>query len=97
MSLENEILDLLLETIVEFDQEVKIEVKKGREAALFGNTGGISSMSLVSLIVEVEQAIEQRFGKSVTLADEKAFSQARSPFRTIGSLADYILKLLAEE
>jgi acyl carrier protein len=44
----------------------------------------------------IEQNIEDEFDVSITIADEKAMSQKRSPFRTIGTLADYIDMLLRE-
>lgn len=56
---------------------------------LFGKEGILDSMGLVSLIIAVEQAIEDRHGVSVALADEKALSQTSSPYRTIGTLAEY--------
>jgi acyl carrier protein len=62
---------------------------------LFGESGFLDSMSLVSLVVAVEQAIEDQFGKTVSLADEKALSRRHSPYRTIGSLAEYAAGELA--
>ncbi len=61
----------------------------GPETPLFGERGHLDSLGLVSLVVAVEEAIEDRLGVSISLADERAMSQARSPFRTIGSLAEY--------
>ena len=52
-------------------------------------------MALVNLILDVEDAVRTRFGVSLTLADERAMSQTRSPFRTVGTLAEYINLLLA--
>jgi len=57
---------------------------------LFGGDGFLDSMSLVTLIVVIEKAIEEKFGRSVSLADPGAMSQEHSPYRTIGSLAAYI-------
>lgn len=74
-----------------------IDVAKGREASLFGPDGPLDSMALVQFIVEVESALEDTSGKEVVLADERAMSQRRSPFQTIGSLAQYIDQLLADQ
>lgn len=62
--------------------------------ALFGTNGLLDSMGLVTLIVEVEQALADRFGITITLADDRAMSQRNSPFRSVGALADYILQNL---
>lgn len=67
------------------------------KTALLGAEGILDSMGLVSLIVAVEQDVEDEFGKEITIADAKAMSQKNSPFRTIGSLVDYIKNLLNEE
>ncbi len=64
------------------------------ETPLYGKQGILDSIGLVSMIADVEQEVEDAFDRSITLADEKAMSQARSPFRTIGSLADYVCQIL---
>lgn len=64
---------------------------------LLGAEGILDSMGLVSLIVAVEQDVEDKFGKEITIADAKAMSQKNSPFKTVGSLANYIENLLNEE
>jgi acyl carrier protein len=63
---------------------------------LFGPGALLDSMGLVTLVVDVEQQVLQEYGLSVTLADDRAMSQRNSPFRTIGTLRDYI-GLLARE
>ena len=63
---------------------------KSIDTVLFGNKGKLDSLGLVNLIVDIEQKIEEAFEIPITLADERALSQKRSPFRTIGTLADYI-------
>jgi len=64
---------------------------------LFGPKGVLDSMGLVSLIAELEQKIEDELSISILLADERAMSQRNSPFRTVSSLAEYILELIKEE
>jgi acyl carrier protein len=58
--------------------------------------GPLDSVNVVSLIVELEEEIADCCGVSITVADDLAMSQQRSPFRTIGSLADYIQGLMTE-
>ena len=77
-------------------QESPVAVDLTPETRLFGREGLFDSIGLVSLIVMVEQAIEEEFEAFVTLADERAMSQKRSPFLTIGSLADYADGLIRE-
>ena len=67
------------------------------DTTIYGNDSRLDSLGLVNLLVTIEQNIEDEFDASLTLADERAMSQKHSPFRTIGSLADYIVMLLKEE
>ncbi len=67
------------------------------ETRLIGQDAVLDSMGLVSLIVDVEQTIDQEYGLTLILADERAMSQKRSPFRSVRSLTDYILQLIEEQ
>lgn len=51
-----------------------------KETSLFGSGGLFDSHGLVMLVVAIEQAVEAEYGVHITLADEKAMSQTRSPF-----------------
>jgi hypothetical protein len=51
----------------------------------------------VSLVIAVEQTLEERYAVGVALADEKALSQRSSPYRTIGTLAAYAAQELAAQ
>ncbi len=64
------------------------------ETVIFDGSAGVDSLSLVSLIVSLEAACEAEFGVEVSLADERAMSRHRSPFRTVGSLIELILERL---
>ncbi len=72
------------------------QLEKSLDTVLFGQDGKLDSIGLVSFIVAAEQKIAQETGRSITLADERAMSQKNSPFRTVGTLADYCSMLLAE-
>lgn len=63
---------------------------------LFGSRGLLDSIGLVSVVLDLEHQLNDRYGTLLTLADERAVSQQRSPFRTVGSLADYVLELLGD-
>lgn len=69
----------------------------GEETRLIGKDAALDSLGLVTLIVDLEARIEERYDVALTLADERAMSQQRSPFRSVGALADHICALLAEE
>jgi acyl carrier protein len=93
-----EVLPLIFAAIDEHNEVADSEMRldKSAETVLFGRSGRLDSLALVSLIVAIEQRVEEHFGKPVSIASEKALSQERSPFRTIGSLATYITELLRD-
>ena len=66
------------------------------ETTIVGPSAILDSLGVVSLIVEIEQRLEQERGLAVTLASDRAMSQRSSPFRSIGVLADYLLEVINE-
>jgi acyl carrier protein len=96
--MENDLVSLIVETLEELQEQedTTILVALDAETSLFGRKGMLDSLGLVTLIVALEQKIEDKFGTPVALADEKALSQLKSPFRTVGSLAEYAVGLLQE-
>lgn len=90
-------IDLIYEAIDELNETLDTPIEKSDCTQLFGSDSRLDSMGLVSLIVTVERLIDEKYGKTVTLASEKAFSRSSSPFRTVQTLSEYISELLAEE
>lgn len=66
------------------------------ETVLFGAEGLLDTIGLVNLIVDVEEAILEEYGKTIVLADEQAMSQKTSPFKTVAAFSEYVLKRLNE-
>ncbi len=86
----DEIVSLVIETARELgEDEIGISADLTEDTVLFGKEGVLDSMGLVTLIIAVEQAIEDKYDKAAGLADEKAMSQARSPYRSVATLAQY--------
>ncbi|HSD74326.1 MAG TPA: hypothetical protein VLB75_06120 [Steroidobacteraceae bacterium] len=77
------------------EQGIDIDTTLDANTRLFGEGGLLDSMALVSLVIAVEQALEEKYDVAVALADEKALSQRSSPYRTIGTLAAYAEQELA--
>ena len=70
------------------------QIEVSREAALFAPGSPLDSLGLVSLLIDIEEALGER-GVEVTLSDARAMSPARSPFRSVPALVDYIHQLIA--
>jgi acyl carrier protein len=64
-------------------------------APVFGPGSPLDSMGLVSLIIDIEELLFEK-GYQVTLSDERAVSQKRSPFRDVPAMVTYINTLMAE-
>ena len=92
----DQVVDIIIASAEELNGSLEepIELGLGADAPLYGDEGALDSLALVTLITTVEQELEDEFGSAVSLIDERAISQARSPFRTVGSLADFATDLL---
>lgn len=66
------------------------------ETELFGGANGVDSLSVVQIIAELERAAEQKYGRTIVLADERAMSRRSSPYRTVGTIADLLEERLGE-
>ncbi|MBF0135491.1 MAG: hypothetical protein H7833_05650 [Magnetococcus sp. DMHC-1] len=66
-------------------------------SVLIGTDAIIDSISMVTLIVEIEESVANRFGKEVILAGDGEIFGAESPFRTLDLLVAHVLRLLAED
>jgi acyl carrier protein len=62
--------------------------------ALVGRGAVVDSLGLVQIISDVEDMISDRYGRYIDLTDDRALSQQRSPFRTVGTLVDHVLTCL---
>jgi acyl carrier protein len=93
-----DVLKVVLDSVSELNLQMEDshQLELSPETLLFGRGSKLDSLGLVNLIVLVEEKTANAFGKSVTIADEKAMSQKNSPFRTVQTLADYLFSLLKE-
>ena len=97
--MKKQLLETIYKSLDEINENLNDAKKliKDKNTVLFGKDGQLDSLGLVNLLVTIEQNIEDEFDASLTLADERAMSQEHSPFRTVGSLVDYIEVLLGEK
>ena len=88
-------VDLLQETLdLEGDGS---GAKANPGSPLIGAGAVVASLGLVSFISDVECFLSDDHGLEVTLVSEQALSRTQSPFRTIETLANYILELLNDD
>ncbi len=82
-----------IETINEQKENIDDKLELAEDTRLFGKQSRLDSLGLVTLIIELEERLSDEVGLEVSIADEKAMSQSRSPFRDVKSLVDYICSL----
>lgn len=75
-----------------FNDADKITVSP--DTFLFGKKAQIDSLSLVSLIVELEEQLSEKFNREIVLTDDRAMTREKSPFYNVQSLKDYVVELL---
>jgi acyl carrier protein len=88
------VFDALESLNQELDEAERVAI--GPTTPLFGPDATLDSLSLVSVIVDVETALTVQWGAPISLTDDRAMSREISPFDDVGTLTDYILELLLE-
>jgi acyl carrier protein len=93
----NSVIDIIYRALQALNEELDADkrVPLAPDTRLFGPEATLDSLSLVSVIVDVESAVADELGQAVSLTDDEAMSQEVSPFSSVDTLASYILKQLA--
>lgn len=96
--MEEKIEKIIIEILKDLNEELENEAFNNptSKTKLYGGSGALDSLALVSFITDLEEKISDEFEKDIVLADEKAMSAKTSPFRNIESLTLYIKTLLEE-
>jgi hypothetical protein len=81
------VLDALKRTNLARDESHQLDVSP--TAVLYGPESTLDSLSLVTLLIDIEEALLDA-GHEVSLSDERAMSQQQSPFRDVPTLVAYI-------
>ena len=91
-------LAIVLEALAELNSQRSPDeqISDAHGAPLFGAEAKLDSLGLVTLLLEIEDRVRTRFDVAITLADERAMSETRSPFRTIAALVEYVDKRVTE-
>ncbi len=68
-----------------------MQLERTFDAVIFGRGGKLDSLGLVNFVLAVEEKLTT-LGLNVSLTDERAMSQTRSPFRTVAALTAFVQK-----
>jgi acyl carrier protein len=88
------VVSQLRELIETLQADEQFEVNEN--TILFGNGSSIDSLSLVSLIVDLEMVFSDDHEFDLSLTDDRAMTREISPFDNVNSLVDYINELINE-
>ncbi|MFZ4590393.1 MAG: hypothetical protein ACOYN6_05310 [Ignavibacteria bacterium] len=75
--------------------EQKFDVDE--KTILFGNGSNIDSLSLVSIIVDLETSLSEEYGIDISLTDDRAMMREKSPFDNVIALSDFIYEIISEK
>lgn len=70
------------------------KIPKEITTILYGEGSQLDSLTLVNLIVEIEQQFQDGLGRNLALTDESTLFQEDSPIKTINSLIAFISNLI---
>ncbi len=91
----NTAIQAIYNAIDELNDQLPADRKlaKSEDALLFGEGAPLDSLELVNLIMSAEQHIMDASETELILASEAAMSRKRSPYRSVGALAEYALEV----
>ena len=92
----DEVIGIVTRTLRRTYSDSNLEGDVAIDTRLAGKSALLDSLQLVSFIVDVESEVNAAFGSGIALADEKAMSREKSPFRSVETLVEYVTELLAE-
>ena len=98
MDTRQRIMHVLYDAVGEFNQQLpeNQQLPLTPDTVLLAEASRLDSLGLVNLIMLAEERLSDEFQTPLTLADDRAMSQKRSPFRSLTTLADYVALLLEE-
>lgn len=93
-----QIFDIVINQVKELNETLPAEQQFSvdKDTVLFGNDSKIDSLSLVSVIVDLEGIFSDEFDMDISLTDDRAMTRAISPFDNVESLVDYIHEVVSE-
>jgi acyl carrier protein len=92
----DQILEIVLKQVSELNETLpeQQQFEVNEQTQLFGNGSKIDSLSLVSVIVDLESTFSSEYDIDISLTDDRAMTREKSPFDDISSLVNYINELI---
>ena len=89
---QNDVLTIIFDCVDELNKQLppNERLAKAANSVLVGDGGVLDSLSLITLLVSVEDNIAARTGTRVSLIGDPNLSEERGKFHTLGSLAGFV-------
>lgn len=84
---------LVLECLSDALEEIGESSSVDQQSRIYGKGSRLNSMAVVSMVVDLETRLAEQLDIEISLTDERAMSQKRSPFRDVSSITHYITNL----
>lgn len=83
-------VEIITEELKNYYESMEIESEIDIDTIIFGRDSKLDSLGFVTLLVDIETRMSE-VGNEITLTSEQAMSQRNSPFRSVNTLADFII------
>lgn len=87
---------IVLKAIKEIDPQI-LRGKSDHDINSIPIAGSMDSISMVTLIVDLEEELKKELGKEITLIGHPNQPSQVEPFRNIGTIIDYVKTVIAEK
>ncbi len=90
-----DVKEVIVGALSEYLDMKGINSEVNEHTVLIGTNAVLDSIGLVTVIVEIENMLEEK-DIEVSLTSEKAMSSAISPFRSVGALVNFVYDQINE-
>ena len=90
-----EIVEVIIKAFNDYFETEDIQGEVDSDTILYGNESALDSMGLVNVVIDIESFFHAQ-GHKIALTSERAMSRKSSPFRSVSTLADFIMELIEE-
>lgn len=93
----NALMFVIRQCVQELNKQLTAAERLGDspETILAGEGGKLDSLSLITLLVAIEEAVGKNFAIKLSVLDEEMLGADDGPYRTLGSLARWIAERAA--
>lgn len=91
---QSEILTIIIDRIARLNEQLPEEERLNltAETALWGGESGLDSLSLINLIVEIEEALQTRLGLRIEILEAGVMQDGAPQFATAEDLSRWIFE-----